>query len=53
MFIEINEDIIKDAIEKKDLPANTTKDLLIQMALCAKQGKHIVSVPCILKSKAY
>lgn len=53
MFIEINEDIIKDAIEKKDLPANTTKDLLIQMALCAKQGKHIVSVPCFLKSKAY
>lgn len=53
MFIEINEDIIKDAIEKKDLPANTAKDLLIQMALCAKQGKHIVSVPCFLNNKAY
>ena len=53
MFIEINEDIIRDAIEKKDLPANTAKDLLIQMALCAKQGKHIVSVPCFLNNKAY
>ena len=53
MFIEINDDIIKDAIEKKDLPTNITKDLLIQMALCAKQGKHIVSVPCFLNNKAY
>lgn len=51
MFIEIKEDIIKDAIEKKGQEGNETLDLLVQMALCAKQGKHIVSVPCFLTNK--
>lgn len=48
MFIEIKEDVIGDAIEKKEQDVNMSLDLLFLMALCAKQGKHIVSVPCLL-----
>ena len=48
MFIEIKEDIIKDAIDKKNQDVNESKDLLILMALCARLGKHIVSVKCLL-----
>lgn len=50
MYIEIKEDIIKDAIDKKKQEVNESLDLLLLMALCAKQGKHIVSVPCLLTS---
>lgn len=53
MFIEIEEDVIKDAIGKKDFDVNESMDLLIQMAMCARRGKHIVSVPCLLTNKAY
>lgn len=48
MYIEIKEDVIRDAIRKKELEINDSLDLLLLMALCAKQGKHIVSVPCLL-----
>lgn len=50
MYIEIKEDVVKDAIDKKELEVNESLDLLLLMALCAKQGKHIVSVPCLLTS---
>lgn len=53
MFIEIKEDVIKDAIDKKGFDVNESMDLLIQMALCARRGKHIVSVPCLLTNNVY
>ena len=47
MLIEINEDIIDTAIEKKDLPINDALDLLLMIAYCCRRGKHIVYVPCL------
>ena len=48
MYIEIQKDVVQDAIEKRELDVNESMDFLIQMALCARQGKHIVSVPCLV-----
>lgn len=47
MLIEINEDIIDAAIEKKDYEINDALDLLLMMAYCCRHGKHIVRVPCL------
>lgn len=47
MYIEIKEDVIKDALDKKEQEDNESLNLLLLMALCAKQSKHIVSVPCL------
>ena len=47
MLIEIKQDIIDDAINKKDLSNNETIDLLMMMAFSVKHGKHIVYVPCL------
>ena len=51
MYIEINEDIVRDAIDKSALSVNDSRDLLLLMALAARGGKHIVVVPC-LREKA-
>ena len=51
MYIEIKEDVIRDAINKRTQEVNNSLDLLILMGLCVKQGKHIVSVPCLLTNK--
>lgn len=53
MYIEIKEDVIRDAIDKKRERNNASLDLLLLMALCAKQGKHIVSVSCLLTKPDY
>lgn len=47
MLIEINEDIIDTAIEKKDFKINDALDLLLMMAYCCRHRKHIVYVPCL------
>ena len=47
MLIEINEDIIDTAIEKKDYKINDGLDLLLMMAYCCRRRKHIVYVPCL------
>lgn len=47
MLIEIDEDIIDAAIEKKDYEINDALDLLLMMAYCCRHGKHIVRVPCL------
>ena len=49
MFIEIEKDIVEDAIAKGGQDVNESRDLLIHMALCAQQGKHYVYVPCLRK----
>lgn len=51
MLIEINEDIIDAAIEKKDYEKNDALDLLLMMAYCCRHGKHIVHVPCLRTNK--
>lgn len=51
MYIEINDDIVRDAIDKSALSVNDSRDVLLLMALAARSGKHIVVVPC-LKDKA-
>lgn len=51
MLIEINEDIIDAAIEKKDYEKNDALDLLLMMAYCCRHGKHIVRVPCLRTNK--
>lgn len=53
MYIEIQKDVVQDAIEKRELDVNESMDFLIQMALCARQGKHVVSVPCLLNQTFY
>lgn len=47
MLIEINEDIIDAAIERKDYKINDALDLLLMMAYSCRHGKHIVYVPCL------
>ena len=49
MLIEIKEDIVDNAIEKKDADINGALDLLLMMALCVKRKKHIVFVPSLRK----
>lgn len=49
MLIEIKEDIVDNAIEKKNADVNGALDLLLMMALCVKRKKHIVFVPSLRK----
>ena len=49
MLIEIKEDIVDNAIEKKNADINGALDLLLMMALCVKRTKHIVFVPSLTK----
>lgn len=51
MYIEINDDIVTDAIDKKGMSANDSLDLLINFSYCAQKGKHIVSVPCLYNNE--
>ena len=45
MFIEIEKDILEDALGKADHEMNRSRDLLVSMALSALMGKHYVVVP--------
>lgn len=47
MLIEIKEDIVDNAIEKKNADINGALDFLLMMALCVKQKKHIIFVPSL------
>lgn len=47
MYIEIEKDILDDALNKNGLAVNASRDLLIAMALCAQHGKHYVAVPAL------
>jgi hypothetical protein len=51
MFIEIREDIVEDAIDKKEMSTNDSLDLLIKFSYCAQAGKHVVTVPCLNNSE--
>ena len=51
MYIEISDDLVRDAIDKSTQTVNDSRDVLLLMAIAARSGKHIVSVPC-LKEKA-
>lgn len=47
MFIEIEKDILEDALKKEGYDRNFSRDLLIAMALCVAMGKHYVFVPAL------
>ena len=47
MYIEIEKDILDDALNKNGLTINASRDILIAMALCARQGKHYIAVPAL------
>lgn len=51
MYIEIEEDIIKDAISKSNNVVNTSLDLLYLFALSAYKGRHYITVPCLVNNK--
>lgn len=51
MYIEINEDIIKDAIEKGNGGENLSLDLLYLFAFSAMKGNHIIYVPCLYNNQ--
>lgn len=51
MYIEIEEDIIKDAISKSNNAVNTSLDLLYLFALSAYKGRHYITVPCLVNNK--
>lgn len=47
MYVEINKDILQDALDKKGFDKNTSRDTLLLMALCAMFAKHYVVVPSL------
>lgn len=51
MYIEVGEDILQNAIDKKGFDRNMSRDVLIFMALCAMNGKHYVVVPSLSKKQ--
>ena len=50
MYVEINKDILQDALDKKGFDKNTSRDTLLLMALSAMYGKHYVVVPSLSNS---
>ena len=51
MYVEINKDILQDALDKKGFDKNTSRDTLLLMALSAMFGKHYVVVPSLSNSQ--
>lgn len=51
MYIEIEEDIIEDAIANAKKSVNTSLDLLYLFALSAYKGRHYITVPCLVNNK--